>query len=333
MLHAGHAQLPLAHQPPVDHPAQQSLVPIAAHDAAVLSSGVQGACSGWRPDSTPAVEVPFAAALTLSPSPPQTLPLLWPCALASQLRPPHPAPRTPPPPAGGQRQMTSLFCFGFLKPGTTVEKDEAAAARAAQEAADCASAAREKNEKFATASARAQAGLPVVPKQSQTTAARKKRKQREAAKKAKPPRKPDFDAADPDKKESKKVRALRLGTPYTTPHRPRRRAPPALPCRRPTSRRRPTTQTSGAANAGSRRFALSLRHLAPWAPATRGSSRPPRRSSSSSRPRRWRRCRWAASLTMLGSLASCSACTRRCSAEAPPACKTAASGGRSCGRS
>eukprot|EP00964_Phaeocystis_antarctica_P064717 scaffold38959_cov24-Phaeocystis_antarctica.AAC.1 len=47
----------------------------------------------------------------------------------------------------------------------------------AQEAADCAAAAREKNEKFATASSRAQAGLPVVPKQSQTTAARKKRKQ------------------------------------------------------------------------------------------------------------------------------------------------------------
>ena len=31
-----------------------------------------------------------------------------------------------------------------------------------------------------------------LPKQSQTTAARRKRKQREAAKKAKPPRKPDF---------------------------------------------------------------------------------------------------------------------------------------------
>lgn len=85
----------------------------------------------------------------------------------------------------------------------------------AQEAADCAAAAREKNEKFATASARAQAGLPVVPKQSQTTAARKKRKQREAAKKAKPPRKPDFDAADPDKKESKKAADVEKETHYT----------------------------------------------------------------------------------------------------------------------
>ena len=112
--------------------------------------------------------------------------------------------------------MASLLAFGFLKPKNTAEKEAAAAARAAQEAADCASAAREKNEKFAAASARAQAGLPAVPKLSQTTAAKKKRKQREATKKAKPPRKPDFDAADPDKNESKKK--VRTPPPRHTRH-------------------------------------------------------------------------------------------------------------------
>ena len=172
--------------------------------------------------------------------------------------------------------MASLLSFGFLKAKSTAEKETAAAARAAQEAADCASAAREKNEKFATASARAQAGLPAVPKLSQTTAARKKRKQREATKNAKPPRKPDFDAADPDKKKAKKVRAAHPTQRHTALADALQ--PPALPRRRPKSRRRPTTQTLGAASASSRRFALSLRHLAPWAPARRGSSRPPRRS-------------------------------------------------------
>ena len=127
--------------------------------------------------------------------------------------------------------MASLLSFGFLKAKSTAEKETAAAARAAQEAADCASAAREKNEKFATASARAQAGLPAVPKLSQTTAARKKRKQREATKNAKLPRKPDFDAADPDKKESKKVRALGSASAHPTQRHTALNDAPHLPCR------------------------------------------------------------------------------------------------------
>jgi len=56
MLHARHAQLPLAHQPPVDHPAQ-----LGAHLCAwrqrhviscMLSSGLQGACPSFTQPET-----------------------------------------------------------------------------------------------------------------------------------------------------------------------------------------------------------------------------------------------------------------------------------------